>query len=289
MTSTSASSDASSFREPDVLQKILDGVATPAELRAAESSTYVPDEIIVQAAKEYEQRLRDGAQANPGLSLPIKENEDDNNSLFDDDFFNTDPFWTIPNGSSTPNTSVSQILCGDDRPQEDLVPSEPSAVSSETGDRILQAAMNSMADVSETTPGDLPPDQLLDEDVPTRNLTGDVSHTTSKPSKSTRLPRKKGKTFSPPLRDSRWTPTMDSPTNKTSQSNKRRILDDSDDSLNTSRPNEKNLRLSEDDEDEDSDFNMDLTEEPDQLHEQGQDPPMSSAVRNKAPAGPQAH
>ena len=216
--------------EPDMLQKLLDGQATPQKLRDAESSTYVPDEVLEQAAEQYEHE-----QAAKALQSIIPDHEE-TNSLFDDEFFETDPFWPTPS-TSTPNTSLptdsqpSQILRGDGNPQEDLTVSGISTPSTATGDQIMQAAMNSISGVADP-PGHLPPQQLLEGDPPpTRDITPQKTDSSSpfkgEPSKSS-----PGRSASAKV--SKY---------------KRRIYDtDSEDSLHNSKPNEKSRRLSDDDE-----------------------------------------
>ena len=208
----------------DTLQKLLDGTATPAELRDAESSMFVPDEILLEAAEEYE-RQQNGNQ----LSLPME--QEDSNSLFDDDFFNTDPIWTIPNGCSTPNRS---ILRGGDDPPEELMDSTSIAdhdISANTGSRIMQAAMNTITD------GNPPPPNLSVPNAPSDMGTSQQSLDVPSPDLTTKTDT------TPANKPAQSTPKSSA----TSSKHKRRILDfDSEDSLDTSKPHEKSRRVSDD-------------------------------------------
>ena len=233
----------------DFLQKLLDGTATPAELRDAESSTTVPDDVLVAATEAYERQLRDN-QSPPSQTVP-----EESDSLFGDDFFDTDPFWTIPNGCSTPNSS--QILRGDPKPQTDLEESLPDQeISATTSSNIMQAALDSINDVSDAQLNQhtQDPDPLHSESRPIPDLTTSDS---SKPA---------------PTPQSGPSPALNG------SAHKRRLMDtDSEDSLASSRPNEKSRRLSSDEDDE-ADDAMDVAD--------SSPPPVLGPPKYKLPSAP---
>ena len=202
-------------KEPDTLQKLLDGVATPAELRAAESSTYVPDEVLLQAVEEYEASQRNNNNAES--SDPKMDKMDDD--IFGPDFFETDPFWSFNTGRSIPDHSPEsphdqrQILRDGATGQEEL---EDTAITLQTtGDQIMQRAINSIQDVSET---DMDLDQAEPDSVP-------------------------------PSMDNTEHSSMNTP-RSTKPPNKRSSPDHDGDDPDVSKPHEKSRRLTDDEEED---------------------------------------
>ena len=149
-------------QEYDMLQKLLDGVATPEEMRAAESSMIVSDEVLKQAGLDF---LHDDTK----MDNTIFEFQDPpQGTVADDSIASFDGphllHSTMIDDSTSSPWDYPQLLRGNEDPEPEL---QQSSFTQPDATDILQEAVNSITgdDVDmEQGESSLPP--------PTPNLTG---------------------------------------------------------------------------------------------------------------------
>ena len=177
----SSMSSNTSAQPADILQRLLDGVATPAEMRAAESSLTVPESVLKQAGLDFLNETPEIQESTIWYDPALGTIADESFVSFSaDNIFNSTMVQLDDN-------HCPQILRGNDTPDPELQDSLESPPLPTSSPDIVQQAMNSINDIDMEAGSEPAGANASDMPPPTPDLTGQSNvHNTSHFSNSSR-------------------------------------------------------------------------------------------------------